>query len=429
MSGYDEYMALARSWPAEKAAEICGVDAAGIRLLARWMADAPSLVITPGNGLERSRNGGSGIRAAIALPALLGKINRESGIVLCARFAFPKTPEKLTRPDLLPKGTRTLNILDIGRHLDRDDIDPPLRAVFIYNHNPVVVHPDQNRMKRALMREDIFLVGIEVSMTESMEYCDVVLPAATHFECDDLYPSYGHHWLQRGEPVIPPAGESLPNTEIFRRLAAGFGFAEACFKASDRELMDDAIDGAHAHLRGVKPSAISTREALRMSPDGRPLALFDNVRPATPSGKIELASQALAGRWGAQARLPTFRPRNNNFPLMLISPASDERITSTLLGANGARDASPLLMHPDDAKARGLESAAQVRVWNDRGVVVLPLRITDAVAPGVVASEKGAWLATSTTGQTINALVSADDRADLAQGACYNDTGVEVEAA
>ena len=148
-----------------------------------------------------------------------------------------------------------------------------------------------------------------------------------------------------------------------------------------------------------------------------------------PLGKIELASQALAGRWGAQARLPTFRPRNNNFPLMLISPASDERITSTLLGANGAREASPLLMHPDDAKARGLESAAQVRVWNDRGVVVLPLRITDAVAPGVVASEKGAWLATSTTGQTINALVSADDRADLAQGACYNDTGVEVERA
>jgi anaerobic selenocysteine-containing dehydrogenase len=429
VSGYDDFMALARAWPAEKAAEACGLRAADIRLLARWMADAPSLVLTPGNGLERNRNGGSGIRATIALPALLGKINRESGIVLCARFAFPKTPEKLTRPDLLPKGTRTLNILDIGRHLERDDIDPPLRALFIYNHNPIVVHPDQNRMKRALMREDIFLAGIEVSMTESMEFCDIVLPAATHFECDDLYPAYGHHWLQRGEPVIPPAGESLPNTEIFRRLAARFGLHEPCFRASDRELMDDAIDGTHPHLRGVKPSAISTREALRMSPDGRPLALFDNVRPGTPSGKIELASDVLARRWGPQARLPAFRPRTSKFPLMLISPASDERITSTLLGTNGAKDASPLLMHPDDAKARGLEQAMRVRVWNDHGSVVLPLRVTEGVAPGVVASEKGAWLATSATGQTINALVSADDRADLAQGACYNDVGVEVEAA
>ena len=258
-----------------------------------------------------------------------------------------------------------------------------------------------------------------------------MLPAATHFECDDLYPAYGHHWLQRAEAVIPPVGEALPNTEIFRRLAARFGFDDACFKASDRELMDDAIDGAHPRLRGIKPSEISTREALRMAaPDGRPLALFDNVMPATPSGKIELASDVLAQRWGPQARLPAFRPRASKFPLALVSPASDKRISSTLLGAGGEHgEAAPLLMHPHDARARGLEAGQRVRVWNDLGAVILPLAITDAVAPGVVASEKGAWLATSTTGQTISALVSADDRADLAQGACYNDTGVEVEPA
>jgi len=430
VSGYDEFMALARSWPAEKAAEVCGVPAADIRLLASWMASAQPLVIAPGNGLERGRNGGSGVRAAIALPALLGRLGRESGIVLCARFAFPKTPAKLTRPDLLPAGTRTLNILDIGRHLAQDDLDPPLRAVFIYNHNPIVVHPDQNRMKRGLAREDIFLVGIEVTMTESMQHCDIVLPAATHFECDDLYPAYGHHWLQRAEPVIPPVGEALPNTEIFRRLAARFGFDDPCFKASDRELMDDAVDGSHPFLGGLKPSEIPTTSARRMAgPDARPLALFDNVMPATSSGRIELASDVLAQRWGAQARLPAFRPRASRFPLALVSPASDKRVSSTLLGPAGSRVASPLLMHPDDARARGLEGAKSVRLWNDLGSVVLPLVITDAVSRGVVASQKGAWLATSPTGQTISALVSADERADLAQGACYNDTGVEVERA
>src|SRR6516165_4709249 len=332
VSGYDEFMALARAWPAEKAAEVCGVPAADIRLLASWMASAQPLVIAPGNGLERGRNGGSGVRAAIALPALLGRLGRESGIVLCARFAFPKTPAKLTRPDLLPTPTRTLNILDIGRHLAQDDLDPPLRAVFIYNHNPIVVHPDQNRMKRGLAREDIFLVGIEIAMTESMQHCDIVLPAATYFECADLYPAYGHHWLQRAEPVIAPPGEALPNTEIFRRLAARFGFDDACFKASDGELMNDAIDGTHARLGGVRPSELSTRQALRMAaPDGRPLALFDNVRPATPSGRIELASDVLAQRWGAQARLPAFRPRASRFPLALVSPASDKRVSSTPL--------------------------------------------------------------------------------------------------
>jgi anaerobic selenocysteine-containing dehydrogenase len=429
--GYGAFMARAREWPIEKAAGMCGVRAADIRQLAAWMAEADPLVLAPGNGLERGRNGGSGVRAAIALPALMGKLGRASGIVLGAGNAVPKTTAKLQRPDLAPPGTRTLNIMDIGRHLVSDDIDPPLRALFIYNHNPIVVHADQNRMKRALAREDIFLAGIEIAMTESMQHCDIVLPAATHFEIDDLYGAYGHHYLQRAEGVIKPVGEALPNTEIFRRLAARFGFEDACFKATDRELMDDAVDATHPRMHGVKPSEISTREALRMTaPDGAPLALFDNVMPATPSGKIELSSDTLASRWGEAARLPGYRVGANRFPLALISPASDKRISSTLLGAGGgAGEAPPLWMHPDDARARKLEGAASVRVWNDLGAVILPLRITDAVSPGLVASEKGAWIATSVTGQTISALVSADDRADLGQGACYNDTRVEVEAA
>ena len=430
VSGYDEFMALARAWPLEKAARECGVSQADVTRLAGWMAEADPLVLAPGNGLERGRNGGSGIRAAIALPALLGKLGRDSGIVLGAANAFPKTPARLQRPDLVPAGTRTINILDVGRHLERDDLDPPLRAVFIYNHNPIVVHPDQNRVKKGLLREEIFLVGIEIAMTESMQYCDIVLPAASHFECDDLYPSYGHHWLQRAEAVIPPVGEALPNTEIFRRLAARFSFADDCFQASDSELMDDAVDSHDPRLRGLRGSELPTGEAIRMiGPGGRPLALFDNMMPDTPSGRIELASDVLAQRWGEVARLPRFRSRQSKFPLALISPSSASRISSTVLGRGGkAGEAPVLLMHPDDARARGLANRQSIRVWNDRGAVILHVQITDAVPSGVVASEKGAWLATSPTGQTISALVSADDRADLAQGACFNDTGVEVSA-
>jgi anaerobic selenocysteine-containing dehydrogenase len=192
--------------------------------------------------------------------------------------------------------------------------------------------------------------------------------------------------------------------------------------------MDDAVDTADPRLRGLRGSEIPAGEAVRMTaPDGRPLALFDNVMPATPSGRVELASEELAERWGAAARLPGFRIRADEFPLALISPSSASRISSTLLGRGGkASETPPLLMHPADARSRGLTGEKRVRVWNDRGSVVPRLQITDAVPPGVVASEKGAWLATSPTGQTISALVSADDRADLAQGACFNDTGVEV---
>ncbi len=420
--GFDDFMALARPWSTARAAAACQLQDEQIVTCARWLAEADPLVFAPGNGLERGRNGGSSIRALIALPALLGKLGKRSGIVLGASNAFPKTMARLQRPDLAPDGMRTLNLLDIGRYLANDSIDPPLRAVFIYNHNPVVVHPDQNRMRRGLAREDVFSVGIDVAMTESMAYCDIILPAATHFEYADLYPSYGHHWLQRAEPVIPPVGESLPNTEIFRRLAARFGFDDPAFVASDTELMDAAVD-----LEDVRASEIATDTALQMKgKDGRPLALFDNVFPATPSGRIELRSESLAQRWGQTALLPTWRVRTSDHPLMLISPASDRQISSTL----GFTTAKPrLMMHPDDAAARNLADDADVRVCNERGEVILALEITDAVPPGVVASEKGAWLATSRTGQTISALVSADMRADLADGACFNDTLVEVTQA
>lgn len=428
--GFEEYMSRARVFTLAKAEADCGVRAADIAKFAHWLAEAKRLVLAPGNGWERGRNGGSGVRAAYALPALLGKLGKGSGIVAGAGNAFPKTGNKLTRPDLAPPGTRSINIMDVGKYLADDGIDPPVRAVVIYNHNPIVVHPNQNLMRKGLAREDVFAVGIDISMTESMAYCDVLLPASTHFEYAELYAAYGHHWLQRAVPVIAPVGESLPNTEIFRKLSKRFGFTDPCLFASDAELMDDAVDGADARLKGKRGSTVPVAEPTQMlGADGKPLVLFDNVRPATPSGKIELKSEVLAKRWGAHALLPEFRPRDEKFPLALISPASDKRISTTFGGMKPSLTAPPLLMHPDDAAARGLTEGARVKVWNALGEVFLPLHVTDAIRPGVVASEKGAWLATSPNGQTISALVSATQRADLAEGACYNDTGVEVSAA
>ncbi len=427
--GFEAFMARAREWPVARAAKVCGVEETAIQALADAMASAGRLILAPGNGLERGRNGGSGIRAAIALPALMGKLGRGSGIALGAGNSFPKTPAKLQRPDLAPPGTRTLNLIEMGRHLAEDDLDPPLRAVFLYNHNPIVVHPDQNRMRRGMAREDVFFVGIDVTVTESMAQCDVLLPGATHFEYPDLYAAYGHHWLQRAEQVIAPQGELLANTEIFRLLAARFGFDEACFRDDDAALMDQAVDPADRRLGGVRPSQIPTDSAVQMTgPDGKPMVMFENVFPATPSGKIELELASLAAKWGEQARLPGWREPEGDYPLRLISPASDKRISSTLGGLAGSASAPALRMHPADAGRRGLRTGALARVWNGLGEVVLPLEVTDAVPPGVVASEKGAWLRTSTTGQTISALVSAELRSDVADGACFNDTGVEVSA-
>jgi len=423
LHGADEYLAAAREYPLERAAELCDVPLEQLRSLCDWYRDLAPAAIAWGNGLERNQNGGSGLRAIAALPALAGKWGvRGGGLVAAAGRAFPKTGARLTRPDLVPPGTRTVNILDVARHLGEDDLDPPIRAVFIYNHNPLIVHPEQNRMREALSREEIFTVGCEVAMTDSMAYCDVVLPACTHFEHHDLYCAYGQQYLQRAAPVVPPVGESLPNTEIFRRLARHFGFEPALFP-DDATLMDEALDAEDPRLKGYRPSELPLDGALRMTVSGEEILPFVNIFPATDSGKVELLSEVLAGRCGMP--LPVYRPVADHYPLTLISPASDQRITSTF-GGLAASGATPVLeMHPDDASARGLQSGMRVKVWNDLGEVHLPLVVTDAVRRGCVYSEKGAWLRTSDNGQTVSALAPAS-KADLAEGACYNDARVEV---
>jgi anaerobic selenocysteine-containing dehydrogenase len=425
VEGFADYMALARRYTLGEAARICGVAESQARALAEWYATLSPAAISVGNGLERNQNGGSGIRAIFALPALAGKFGvRGGGLINGAGFAFPKTPARLQRPDLAPPGTRTLNIVDVGAHLLDPQLAPPVQAVFIYNHNPVVVHPDQNRLRRGLQRQDLFVVGSDVAMTDSMLYADIVLPAASHFEHADLFAAYGQHWLQRAEAVIPTQGEALPNTEIFRRLAARFGFTDPIFTASDAELMDDAVDPSDPRLGGMRPSRVPTDTALAMTAGGEEFVLFKNAFPATKSGKIELASSHLEVKYGA--RLPRYAPVESRYPLALISPASDQRITSTFGGINGD-DTPPLEMHPDDAAARGLRDGLRVRVWNDLGEVRLPLRVSDTVPPGVVCTLKGAWLRTSDNGQTVSALCPAH-HADIAGGACFNDARVEVAA-
>ncbi|MCH8883648.1 MAG: molybdopterin-dependent oxidoreductase [SAR324 cluster bacterium] len=221
VQGFEPFMAQARRYPPEVAAEICGVPEAHIRRLAEWYATLDPAAIALGNGLERNRNGGSGLWAIFALPALAGKFGvRGGGILFGSSMSFPKSVPRLQGDHMRPEGIRTLNILDMGRHLLDARLAPPLMGLFIYNHNAVIVHPEQNTMIAGLLREDLFTVVADVVMTDTTLYADVVLPNATNFEHDDLYPAYGHQYLQRGEAVIAPQGEALPNTEMFRRLAA-----------------------------------------------------------------------------------------------------------------------------------------------------------------------------------------------------------------
>ena len=160
-----------------------------------------------------------------------------------------------------------------------------------------------------------------------------------------------------------------------------------------------------------------------MQVDGHLPSILRGVAPRTPSGKVELLSDALQQRYAMG--LPQYRPLNDAaHPLTLISPASDKRINATFGGAPASSGKERLEMHPDDAAQRGLQAGDSVRVYNAAGAVELFLHVSRDIRPGVVSAAKGSWLGAG--GQTVNALIP-HHKTDIADGACYNDARVEVE--
>ncbi len=427
VTGAESFLSECRQYSLQDAARTCGITLEQVEQLVDYYANAKTLACSVGNGIERGKSGGSGIRSIMAVSVLLGQLGRPgAGIIAKPGLAFPTTPDKLERPDLVPAGTRTINIVDVGRHLLNDDLDPALRAVFIYNHNPVAVHPDQNRMMQALSRAELFLVGIEVAMTDSMKFCDVILPAASHFELHDVYTSYGHSYLQRAEPVIPCVGDALPNTEIFRRLAKAFDYDDVMFEDDDTTLMDNAFDVSDSRLGGYRPSQLPVDQALLMkTAEQQDFLMCNNVKPGTASGKIELFDQNLQDKYGFGT--PRYEPVAKDLPFTVMSPASDKRTNATFGSHQASAGVETVEINPQDAKANNIEEGELISLSNQKGAVILKARITTATRPGVLYTPKGTWLKTSATGQTVNALLDADIKTDIADGACYNETFAEIK--
>lgn len=417
--GFAALAQAASAYPIDRAAAICGVAAADIERLVDAYTAATPAVIRCGWGVERNRNGGNAVRAILALPAVAGKFGvRGGGMTMSLSRAFPLNNIRLARPDLRAHAPRQLNMTQLGRLLTEPP-RPPIRALYVYNANPVAMTPDQNRVIQGLANEELFTVVHEQVMTDTARYADVVLPATTIFEQEELHKSYGHYFLQYSDAVIPPVGESLSNPEVFARLARAMGFDEPELHASPADLLRDALDAGGTDATGVSPEQLR-RE--RVAPvrfrDGRvDLVQLVTDFPTTASGRIELAPAEL----GPIA----YQPARPAWPLVLLSPASSKLINSIFGEFNLSR---PVLdMHPADAAARGLRDGARVRVFNDHGEVHVALRVSDAVRRGVVALPKGLWRHSTGNGATATALV-ADDLTDIGGGACYNDARVEVEA-
>ena len=458
--GFDEFAERVEQYTPEWAAEETGVPAETIRVLAREYAAAQPSLIRIGVAVERHAGGGQTVRALSVLPALVGAWRQPGGGILqLPLWAFPVNWGAFMHPELLTPGKRVVNQFLLGDALTGGlELDPPIHGLMVYNSNPVVVCPDQAKLIEGLKREDLFTVVSEQFMTDTAEFADIVLPATTQLEHDDIMFSWGHLYITYNQQAIEPLGEAVPNTELFRRLAARMGFDDPVFRRSDDEMIAEAFDWSHPNMEGITVASLKAQGWQRLNvPPADDYAPHAEGNFRTPSGKTEFVASAAAGgnfvvplfRQGSNDHqpgqpvdpLPHYIPpresvradpeRAARFPLNLLTPKSHAYINSSYANHDHHRKVQKepsVVIHPDDAAARGISDGVPVRVFNDRGEFTVQAKLDTAVQPGVVVSSLGGWRKHSLGGATL-AAVNSTRFADLGNAPTFSDTLVDVEIA
>ncbi len=414
--GAERLRAKALPWTFERAAAEADVPVESLRAVAEAYATTSPALVRCGWGQERNRNGGSASMAILALPAVGGKFGvRGGGYTMSnsASYGITRTWIGADEPQ-----TRLVNMNRLGEALLEYD-NPPVKVLFVYNNNAAVTTPNQRKVLAGLERDDLFTVVSEQVMTDTAMYADVVLPATTFLENYEIARGYGPLTIRLGAPVIEPEGEARSNADMFGELAERLGVQEGTDPRGELEEMLDVLARLPEPIgAGLRASGVGTPPF-----DGRPIQFID-VWPLTPDRKVNLFPDALDAE--APAGLYGYRPdpATADFPLALISPASERSVTSML--AELPRPEVRLQMHPADADPRGLKEGDPVRAFNALGEVRCNVSVGTWIRPGTVALPKGLWRRHTGNGYTSNALVP-DTLTDLGGGACFNDARVQVE--
>ncbi|HEX4153821.1 MAG TPA: molybdopterin oxidoreductase family protein [Steroidobacteraceae bacterium] len=429
--GFDGLRERVRDWNPPRAASICGISEREIESLAHRYATTRPALIRANYGLQRTRGGGMAMRNIACLPALTGAFRDAAGgmfLSTSGHFAIDKAA--LSRPDLLRGRTpRTVNMSSIGGALAGGS--PPIRAIVVYNSNPVAVAPDSTRVAAGFAREDLFTVVLEQFPTDTVDYADIVLPATTQLEHVDVVRPYGHYYMVANNPAIRPLGEAKPNSEIFRLLAGAMGFEDACFRDTDEDLAQCAVaeDWNFDEVRAQGWKRIG-------APPGR--ARFADGGFDTPSGKVEFFSAAAAAA-GLDPLPDYIAPLEDTrsdlaarYPLAMISPPARHFLNSSFVNVASLRavEGEPWLdIHPDDAGPRGVADGIYVRVFNERGSLTLRARVSDRARRGVVVALSVWWKKLARDGKNANELTRCDELTDMGRAPLFYDCLVEVETA
>ena len=439
--GEAELRARAKEYPPSRVAGITGLAEATITSLAERYGRARAAFVRINYGLQRHAGGGMAVRTIACLPAITGHWRRAGGGVnlsTSANFAFDK--QTLERPDISPQ-VRTINMIRLGEALTTRNAGvggPPVRALVVYNSNPAAVAPDRNAVTRGLGREDLFTVVLEHFQTDTADWADILLPATTQLEHWDIHLAYGHHYVTLNRPSIEPLGESKPNTEIFRLIAARMGLTDPMFADDDMTLIRQSLNSTSEKFRGVNLDTLLEKGWMRLNVP-TPYLPFANGGFPTPSGKCEFYSERVKelGLDPVPTYIPPYESPERDpmlvsrFPLTLISSPAHQFLNTTFVNIDTLRRSArepECIIHPADAERRGIGVGMRVAIHNDRGAFTAVARVEESIREGVVWAPSIWWGKLTKDGANANQTTSQRET-DMGHGPVFYDNQVEVSLA
>jgi anaerobic selenocysteine-containing dehydrogenase len=398
-----------------------GVPAGLIERAAHLYGSGPSLLWI-GQGLQRQPMGGNVVRAVGLLPALTGHIAKPGGGFLYLNGIGTRGLDDgyLAGAELSLGHAASVSHLDLAAILE----DPARsRALFCWNINIAASNPEQQRLHRALAREDLFTVAVDLFPTDTVDLADIVLPAASFLEHDDLVVSYFHHSISAQAKAMDPPGSALPNSEIFRRLARAMGYDEPALYEPDASILARLMEQSGTNLDFADLKRIGT-----VWPDGKPRRQFPKLRFETPSGRIELASASAAAEGLPMVPLPVADSRPSDGRFRLLSPSSEWMLNTTYgnddrIGRRMGEFA--ITLNPVDASRLGLTAGESARVSSAVGELCLPVCVSEDVPASVALLPKGRWPKMEASGSNVNAL-NPGLRTDLGSSSAVHGTEVTV---
>ncbi|MGB6370155.1 MAG: molybdopterin-dependent oxidoreductase, partial [Atribacterota bacterium] len=389
--GFTKFKELVKNYPLDKVSDTIEIPLHKIETMIGFIKNAPEYALICGMGVQRYTNGGQTIRAISLLPALTGSIGKKG----CGFYFSDRQAPELNWPFSPHKPKRIRNSIPVAKLASELDnqANPPVKAIWIEQANPMTSNPNINRLARAMNKLDLIVV-VDLFLTDTARMADIILPATSMFEYYDLITGYGHSYIQLQLKLIEPPGECKHESEIYRLLGKKLGFNLDYLPENNLSTIEKIINSSNLNtnieeLKG-EPYLHSNYQEIA----------FSDFKFNTPTRKIEFFCQQMEEKWGKEP-LPVYHENTENkctsleiynkYPLSLISSHAYNKMNSQFSDISILKEEPFVWINPYDAVKRGINKNDRVKVYNERGDLILKAILTEKVTPGIVHTYFGWW--------------------------------------